>query len=78
MQSACADIFGLVIYEHREARQRSDSVIGKDQFDTFGFEQRDVLLDECVLRFRKDAHKIRFRKRTQFYAQRQTGPAAQG
>ena len=60
MQAARADVFRLLVDGDGKARERRDGVLGEIQLHAFGVEQRDVLLDERVLRLGEDAHEIGF------------------
>jgi len=50
LEAAGADIFGLLVHAGGEAGDGSDRVFGDVELDTFGLQERDVLLDECILR----------------------------
>src|SRR6266404_5945560 len=60
MQAAGANVFGLLIDNGRELGDGVDGVVGDVQLYAFGFEQRDVLLDQSILGFGEDADEIFF------------------
>src|SRR6266851_5248286 len=68
VQTAGADVFGLLVHAGGEARNGGDGVLGDVELDSFGFQQRDVLLDQRVLRLRQNADEIFFLQRLQLYA----------
>ena len=48
-----------------------DGVVGDVEFEAFGFEERDVLLDECVFGLGEDADEVLFFQRLKLDANRQ-------
>src|SRR5256885_14124298 len=71
MQAAGADIFGLFIDAGCEFGDHVDRVIRYVQLYAFRFKQRDVLLDQGILRFGENADEIFFLQRLQLHANRQ-------
>src|SRR6476646_7364380 len=65
MQAACSDIFGLFVDSSREAGDGFNCVVGDVELYAFGFEQRDVLLDERILGLGEDADEVFFLERLQ-------------
>src|SRR5579864_7974070 len=70
VQAARADVFRLLVDERGEARDGGHTVLAEIHFQTFGVEQRNVLLDEGVFRLRENANEIGLGKRTQLDANR--------
>src|SRR5437899_5928931 len=66
VESASANVFGLLIHVSRKAGDGGDSVFGDVKLDAFGFQQRDVLLDERVLRLGQNTNKVFFLQGLQF------------
>src|SRR5882762_7478245 len=66
VQAPRADIFCLLVYACGETGDGSDGVLGDVQLDAFGFQERDVLLDERVLWLGKNSNEIFFLERLQF------------
>src|ERR1700674_958731 len=50
VQAARADIFCLLVHACAESRDGGDGIFGNVKLDAFGFQERHVLLNECVLR----------------------------
>ena len=61
VQPARADVLGGLVDAGGELGDVFQRVVGEDQADAFGFEQRRVLLDQRVLRFLEDADEILLR-----------------
>src|SRR6266436_952524 len=68
VQTPGADVFSLFVYAGGEARDGRDGVLGDVELDAFGLQQRDVLLDERILRLGQNANKIFFLQRLQLDA----------
>src|SRR5216684_2925214 len=68
MQAARADVFRLFVHAGGKARDGLHSILGKREFHTLGFKQRDVLLDERVLRLGENPDKVLFLQRLHFDA----------
>src|SRR5713226_2212941 len=60
VKAAGADVFGLLVYVGGEARDGGDRVFGDVELDPFGLQQRDVLLDQRILRLGQNADEIFF------------------
>src|ERR1035437_4374793 len=58
VQAARADVLGAFVDLGGELRHLCQRVVGQDQFDAFGFEQRGVLLGQRVFRLLQDADEI--------------------
>ena len=68
VEAAGADVFCLLIHVSGKAGDSGDSVFRDVKLDAFGFQQRDVLLDERILGLGQDANKIFFLQGLQFDA----------
>src|SRR5256885_1445606 len=68
VEAAGADIFGLLVHAGGEAGDGSDRVFGDVELDTFGLQERDVLLDERILRVGQNTNKIFYLERMQLDA----------
>src|SRR6202158_1013308 len=68
VEAAGADVFGLLVHAGGEAGDGGDGVFGDVELDAFGLQQRDVLLDERILRLGQNANKIFFLQRLQLDA----------
>src|SRR6267143_3032972 len=60
VKPAGADVFRLLIDAGSEFRDSVDSIVGDVELDAFGFEQRDILLDERILGLGENAHEVLF------------------
>src|SRR5947209_6406949 len=60
VQTPGADVFGLLVHAGGEARDGGYGCVGNVELDAFGIQQRDVLLDERILRLRQNADEIFF------------------
>ena len=63
MQAASADVFRLLVDARGEAREGRHRIFGEIQLQAFGFQKRDVLLDERVLWLGEDSNEILFLQR---------------
>src|SRR2546425_2234839 len=68
VQAAGADVFGLFVHAGGEAGDGGDRVFGDVELDAFGLQERDVLLDQRILRLGQNANKILFLERLQLNA----------
>src|SRR6266566_386496 len=68
VEAAGADIFGLLVHAGGEAGDGGDRVFGDVELDTFGLQERDVLLDERIFRLGQNTNKIFFLERMQLDA----------
>src|ERR1700719_2320259 len=75
VKASGADVFRLLVDHDGVAGEGGDGVVAEIQLYAFRVQQRDVLLDEGILRFRENAHKIALGERREFDADRQ--PALQ-
>src|SRR5262249_13179543 len=71
MQAARADVFGLFVHAGGIAGHGRDGVLGDIELDAFGLEESDILVDQRVLWFGKNANEVFFLKGLQFDADRQ-------
>src|SRR6266851_8578042 len=72
VEAAGADVFRLLVDDGCELRDGVYGVVGDVELDAFGFEQRDVLLDERVLGLRENADEVFFLERLQLNANGQS------
>src|SRR5579871_513514 len=72
VETAGANIFSLLVDAGGEFRDGFDGVVGDVELEAFGFEQRDVLLDERVFRLGEDADEVFFLQGLELDANRQT------
>src|SRR5258708_902280 len=72
VQTARADIFGLLVHAGGETGDGGDGVFGDVELDAFGLQQCDVLLDERILRLGQNANKIFFLQGLQLDADRKS------
>src|SRR5216684_150117 len=68
VEAAGADVFSLLVDDGCKLRDGVDGVVGDVQLHAFGFEQRDVLLDERVFGLGGNADKVFFLLRLQLDA----------
>src|SRR5439155_2993912 len=68
VEAASANVFGLLVHVGGKAGDSRDCVLGDVELDAFSLQQRDVLLDERILRLGQDANKIFFLQGLQFDA----------
>src|SRR6266852_1062335 len=72
VEAAGADVFRLLVDHGSELRDGVDGVVGDVELDAFGFEQRDVLLNERVLGLGENADEVFFLERLQLNANGQS------
>src|SRR5467141_5275062 len=72
VEAAGADVFGLLVHAGGEAGDGGDGVFGDVKLKRFNIQQRDVLLDERILRLGQNANKIFFLQRLQLDANGKT------
>src|SRR5215203_3801984 len=72
MEAPRPDVFRLVVDFGGERRNAIDGLLGESERDALGVEQRDVLLDQRVLRLREDAHEVVAPERLELHANGKT------
>ena len=70
MQAPRADIFRFLVHSGGETRDFLNRIIGERQLDAFCLEQRDVLLDQSILRLGQNSNEILNGQRIEFNANR--------